>query len=51
MKFNLEDKVIYTNDYGEDIPATIIAIEEEGGNTFYKIKNTIWHSKNKIQKW
>lgn len=38
MRFNIGDKVIYRNDFGEDIPATIISIEEEGNNVFYSIE-------------
>lgn len=40
MKFNLGDKVIYTNDMGEDILATIITVEENGMDVFYMIETS-----------
>lgn len=40
MKFNLGDKVIYTNDMGEDILATIISVEENGMDVFYMIETS-----------
>lgn len=38
MKFNLGDKVIWKNDFGEDILGEIITVEENGTDVFYMIE-------------